>query len=235
MDDRNATEVLVAREIVTTLAGPYADPDTDAVRRIRARMERRAERARPRRTWLWGMAVPAAAAAMVAAVALTSTALVPRATTPPSAEPPAVQPSESVSTSAEYQLPLRDPYEVAATFAMMQGGSMHFGVDLACPEGTPFYSVHSGTVTVAGDYGGYGSAVMVDDGGGVVVVYGHASSLAVTAGASVAAGDLLGYVGHSGYAVGDHLHLEVLADGGEYDPVRFLRDRGVELMPNATQ
>jgi len=233
MDDRNATEVLVAREIVTTLAGPYADPDTEALRRVRARLERRAERARPRRTWLWGVAVPAAAAATVAAVALTGTALVPRATTPPPAEPPAVQVSESVSAADVYQLPLRDPYEVVAMSDIRW--NRHFGVDLACPEGTPFYSVHTGSVTVAGDYGGYGTAVMVDDGAGVVLVYGHASSLAVTVGTSVAAGDLLGYVGHSGYAVGDHLHLEVLVDGAEHEPVRFLRDRGVELMPDETQ
>lgn len=233
MDDRNSTELLVARDIVTTLAGPYADPDPGALQRVRVRLQRRAERARPRRTWLWRVAVPAAAAATVAAVALTGTALMPRATTPPPAEPPAVQVSESVSAATVYQLPLRDPYEVVTM--LYSRWNRHFGVDLACPEGTPFYSVHAGTVTVAGDYGGYGTGVMVDDGAGVVVVYGHASSLAVTVGTSVAAGDLLGYVGHSGYAVSDHLHLEVLVDGGEYDPVRFLRDRGVELMPDGTR
>jgi hypothetical protein len=63
MDDRNTTEVLVARDVVIMLAGLYADPDTEALRRVRARLEGRAERARPRRTWLWGVAVPAAAAA----------------------------------------------------------------------------------------------------------------------------------------------------------------------------
>ena len=53
MDERTATEVLVAREVVTTLAGPYADPGPEAVRRVRARLDRRAERTRPGRIWLW--------------------------------------------------------------------------------------------------------------------------------------------------------------------------------------
>ena len=231
MDDQSATEVRVARAIVITLAGPYADPDVEAVRRVRGRLERRAERARPGRTWPWAVAVPAAAAATVAAVALTITALVPRTTTAPLAEPPAVQASESVRAADVYQLPLRGPYKITTMFDF-QRGTRHFGVDLACAEGTPFYSVHTGTVTVAGDSGAYGTEVIVDDGAGVVVVYGHASSLAVTVGTLVAVGDLLGYVGHSGYAVGDHLHLEVLVDGGEYDPVQFLRDHGVEIMPH---
>lgn len=96
----------------------------------------------------------------------------------------------------------------------------HHGVDIAAPWGTPVRVAAAGNVVYAGWFGGYGKLVVVDHGGGTATLYGHLSSIAVSAGQRVAAGDLVGRVGSSGYSTGPHLHFEVRVDGRPVDPLR---------------
>jgi murein DD-endopeptidase MepM/ murein hydrolase activator NlpD len=125
-------------------------------------------------------------------------------------------------------LPLRSRYTITTSFEM-RWGSMHFGVDLAAPGGTPIHATHAGTVLIADWYGGYGLCVQLDNGDGITAIYGHASALNVVRGQQVKAGDVIAWVGTTGFSTGDHLHYEILVNGGQYDPIRFMRERGVDL------
>jgi murein DD-endopeptidase MepM/ murein hydrolase activator NlpD len=102
---------------------------------------------------------------------------------------------------------------------------MHEGIDIGAGESTPIHAAGAGTVIWAGDRHGYGNAVFIDHGGGVVTVYAHQSKVAVTVGQHVGAGDVIGYVGHTGLAAGPHLHFEVRVNGVAYDPLKFVSPR----------
>lgn len=99
---------------------------------------------------------------------------------------------------------------------------MHTGWDLSAASGTPIASATAGTVILAGWFGGYGTTVVVDHGGGLTTLYAHQSSLAVSYGAAVGAGDVVGYVGSTGLSTGPHLHFEVRVDGNPVDPAGYL-------------
>ena len=102
----------------------------------------------------------------------------------------------------------------------------HSGVDLAAPLGTPVYAVTAGVATVLTSSGGYGIHVLVDAGGGVVVLYGHLAAAAVRSGATLAQSSLLGWVGSTGNSTGPHLHFEVRRNGVPIDPSPWLPDYG---------
>lgn len=91
--------------------------------------------------------------------------------------------------------------------------SYHSGTDIAVPEGTPILAAADGTVTVANaldSWGGsYGYYVKLDHGSGLTTLYAHCSSICVTMGQQVKAGEVIAYVGHTGRATGPHLHFEV--------------------------
>ncbi|GIM82145.1 M23 family metallopeptidase [Salinispora arenicola] len=108
-------------------------------------------------------------------------------------------------------------------------GEMHNGVDLVAPEGTPYVSIHDGTVIEAGWFGGYGYAVIVRHADGSEAIYGHSSAVSVQKGQQVEAGDQLGLVGNTGHSYGSHLHLEVHVKGEPLDPVPWLMERGVDI------
>lgn len=124
-------------------------------------------------------------------------------------------------------LPLKQ-YRVSSPFGM-RWGVLHPGVDLAVPEGTPYYAAHAGTVKVARWYGGYGYCVMIDVGNGVETLYGHSSKLLVKEGQHVEAGDLLALAGNTGYSYGPHVHFEIRIDGKAVDPVPFMKEHGVDI------
>ncbi|MFV2021884.1 M23 family metallopeptidase [Micromonospora sp. LOL_023] len=138
-------------------------------------------------------------------------------------------PTTSMTQAAPdvWMLPLRG-YTFTSPYGM-RWGKLHAGVDLAAAEGTPFHSVHAGTVTLAGWNGGYGYCVIVKHDDGTESVYGHASRVRVNVGQRVEAGDLLGDVGNTGHSYGAHLHLEVHVDGEPKDPIPWLRDKGVDI------
>ena len=88
--------------------------------------------------------------------------------------------------------------------------SSHTGTDIACAEGTPILAAADGTVTVANGLdswgGSYGYYIQIDHGGGLETLYAHCSSICVTTGQQVQTGQVIGYVGHTGRATGNHLH-----------------------------
>ncbi len=103
----------------------------------------------------------------------------------------------------------------------------HQGVDIvgASPGqvyGAEIVAAQDGYVTVA-RYGstGYGICVYLDHGGGVMTRYGHCSALAVSAGEYVSKGQVIGYVGNSGYSFGAHLHFEARVNGASVDPMGY--------------
>jgi murein DD-endopeptidase MepM/ murein hydrolase activator NlpD len=77
-------------------------------------------------------------------------------------------------------------------------------------------------VVIASWQGGYGNAVVIDHTGGMATLYAHQSRIAVVPGQVVNAGDVIGYVGATGYATGPHLHFEVRLDGNPVNPISFL-------------
>ena len=99
----------------------------------------------------------------------------------------------------------------------------HSGVDMAAPGGTNILSAADGTVRSAGWNGGYGYCVVVDHGGGVATLYGHASKLLVSSGQKVSKGQAIALVGTTGMSTGNHLHFEVLKNGATTDPMAYLR------------
>ena len=103
--------------------------------------------------------------------------------------------------------------------------SSHTGTDIACAEGTPILAAADGTVTVANSLdswgGSYGYYIQIDHGGGLETLYAHCSSICVTTGQQVQTGQVIGYVGHTGRATGNHLHLEVLINKTRADSMSF--------------
>ena len=102
--------------------------------------------------------------------------------------------------------------------------SSHTGTDIACAEGTPILAAADGVVTVANGLdswgGSYGYYIQIDHGGGLETLYAHCSSICVTTGQQVQAGQVIGYVGHTGRATGSHLHFEVRANGNRVNPLQ---------------
>ena len=103
--------------------------------------------------------------------------------------------------------------------------SSHTGTDIACAEGTPILATADGVVTVANSLdswgGSYGYYIQIDHGGGLQTLYAHCSSICVTTDQQVQAGQVIGYVGHTGRATGNHLHLEVHVNGSRTDAMRY--------------
>ena len=110
---------------------------------------------------------------------------------------------------------------------------LHEGTDLAPGCGTPIYAAHSGTVVLAGPYGGYGNYIRIrNDGDGTYeTAYGHIvnGGILVHIGESVQVGQNIARVGSTGMSTGCHLHFEIHHNGVTEDPVPFMRSMGVEL------
>jgi murein DD-endopeptidase MepM/ murein hydrolase activator NlpD len=101
-------------------------------------------------------------------------------------------------------------------------GRLHAGIDIAVPYGTPIHAAAAGTVVLAGWVSGYGNYTCIDHGGGMATCYAHQSSYAVSQGAAVSQGQLIGYVGCTGHCFGPHLHFEVRINGTPVDPLGYL-------------
>lgn len=97
----------------------------------------------------------------------------------------------------------------------------HKGIDITKPGcyGAPIVASAAGEVIIAGDTGnGYGKHVVIDHGNSISTLYGHCSSLAVKVGDIVEQGQVIGYIGATGYAYGNHCHFEVRINGQHTDP-----------------
>jgi murein DD-endopeptidase MepM/ murein hydrolase activator NlpD len=106
----------------------------------------------------------------------------------------------------------------------------HLGFDLAVTKQAPVPAANDGIVAYAKFFGIYGNAVVIDHGYGLMSIYGHLSSIAVTEGQKVGRGDIIGRTGETGLAGGDHLHFCTLLQGLPVDPVEWwdghwIRDR----------
>jgi murein DD-endopeptidase MepM/ murein hydrolase activator NlpD len=97
----------------------------------------------------------------------------------------------------------------------------HKGVDFAAPTGTPIHASADGKITFQGWKGGYGKVVMLQHDGVYSTVYGHMSRFesSLSQGESVKQGQVIGYVGATGYATGPHLHYEFRINGVHQDPL----------------
>lgn len=99
----------------------------------------------------------------------------------------------------------------------------HTGLDMAAPIGTPIYAAQSGQVEVAGwSSWGYGIHAIIDHGNSLETLYGHMSRLVVRSGQYVERGDVIGYVGSTGWSTGPHLHFEVRVGGTTRNPISYL-------------
>ena len=101
-------------------------------------------------------------------------------------------------------------------------GRLHAGIDIGVPEGTPIHAAAAGTVVLAAWTGGYGNYTCIDHGGGLATCYAHQSAYAVSTGAHVSQGQVIGYVGSTGHSFGPHLHFEVRINGVPVDPLGYL-------------
>ncbi len=99
----------------------------------------------------------------------------------------------------------------------------HPGIDIAENYGAPIYASASGYVQRAGWYGGYGNYVKISHDYGYATAYGHMSRIAVSGGDYVQKGQVIGYVGSTGYSTGPHLHFEVLLNGEQVNPRKLIK------------
>jgi murein DD-endopeptidase MepM/ murein hydrolase activator NlpD len=100
-------------------------------------------------------------------------------------------------------------------------GGFHYGIDILDPTGTPIRAAKDGTVAGVSCGTGYGICTIIDHGGGVATLYAHMSRKLITGG-HVSAGEVIGYVGCTGYCSGPHLHFEVRINGEPVDPLGYL-------------
>ena len=98
----------------------------------------------------------------------------------------------------------------------------HSGMDIAVDYGTSIMAADSGTVIYSGWLGGYGYAVMIDHGSGLVTLYAHNQSLNVYEGQYVSKGTCIAYAGSTGYSTGPHCHFEVRLHGEVTEPLNYL-------------
>ena len=124
---------------------------------------------------------------------------------------------------------------LTSTFDEWRGVNNHGALDIAeagiygakvvaCSDGVVFSTCEScthdwGKFSSCGCGGGYGNYVMIDHGGGKISIYGHLSGVTVSVGQSVVAGQLIGFVGSTGYSTGAHLHFETRYNNVRYDPL----------------
>lgn len=103
------------------------------------------------------------------------------------------------------------------------GSDFHPGIDIANDMGTPILATADGVVRIAGwNDGGYGNMVDIDHGNGIMTRYGHAMQVAVTAGQHVRRGQVIAYMGSTGFSTGPHVHYEVRINGQAVNPSAYL-------------
>jgi murein DD-endopeptidase MepM/ murein hydrolase activator NlpD len=127
--------------------------------------------------------------------------------------------------------PLASAPKPSGVFGEDRGDHRHAGVDYPVPSGTNVLAAGGGRVAYSGAMGGYGLAVDVDHGNGLVTRYGHLSRLLVKVGEIVNAGQLLGLSGSTGRSTGPHLHFEVRENGTPIDPLGALAPAALLAAP----
>ena len=98
----------------------------------------------------------------------------------------------------------------------------HTGIDIGVGYGTPIRAADGGRVIYASWMSGYGNTIIIDHGGSISTLYAHQSSLVVGSGGLVSKGQVIGFVGSTGYSTGPHLHFEVRVNGNPVNPLGYL-------------
>ena len=130
-----------------------------------------------------------------------------------------------------HALPLVTPvdnYHVASGFGirkdpMTKRRAMHFGADLAGWIRSPVFATAPGTVVDVGRKARYGKMVEIDHGYGIRTLYGHLNKILVKKGEVVEFRHKIGLLGNTGRSTGPHVHYEILFDGKQIDPVKFIK------------
>lgn len=114
--------------------------------------------------------------------------------------------------------------DISSPYGLRWGGTdFHPGIDIADDAGTPIVATADGVVTDAGwNSGGYGNMVDINHGNGIVTRYAHAQSVVVSPGQTVKKGQIIAYMGSTGYSTGPHVHYEVRVNGQAVNPVGYL-------------
>ena len=114
--------------------------------------------------------------------------------------------------------------EVTSPYGLRWGGTdFHPGIDIANDMGTPIVATADGVVEYAGwNSGGYGNMVDINHGNGIMTRYGHASQVVVSTGQQVKRGQLIAYMGSTGFSTGPHVHYEVHVNGNRVNPISYL-------------
>lgn len=136
---------------------------------------------------------------------------------------PRLRPANVVVAAAGYRWPISN--FTITTYFGRRGvfQRFHTGIDLAAPIGTPIYAARAGQVDTAGwSRYGYGLHVIINHGGAQETLYAHMSRIVVRPGQWVDRGDLIGYVGSTGWSTGPHLHFEVRVGGVARNPLAYL-------------
>lgn len=148
---------------------------------------------------------------------------------------PTPTPSVTPSSSGGYVWPTPGFYYLSSEWNEDRTTYNHGAIDIAGGGiyGATVVAASSGTVAYTNTYcphdygkysscgcgGGYGKYVWIDHGNGKETIYAHLSSVAVSPGQSVSAGQVVGYVGSTGYSTGPHLHFECRYNGVKYNPM----------------
>ncbi|MGN1339149.1 MAG: murein hydrolase activator EnvC family protein [Oscillospiraceae bacterium] len=137
--------------------------------------------------------------------------------------------NEVVYSSDGFRWPLDSNLQYITTYFGYDAwrGGNHYGIDVgnAGIGGKNIYAAQGGTVITAygdgGYHGGFGNYIIVDHGGGLSTVYAHCSAVNVVVGQQVNKGDVIGYVGSTGWSTGNHLHFETRVNGTAVNPFSY--------------
>ena len=102
-------------------------------------------------------------------------------------------------------------------------GRMHKGIDWAVPKGTAVRASCGGTVVSAGWSGGYGNCITIRHPDGKMTRYGHLSKILVSAGQKVDQNQKIALSGNTGRSTGPHVHFEILVNGTQVNPLKYLQ------------
>jgi murein DD-endopeptidase MepM/ murein hydrolase activator NlpD len=124
-------------------------------------------------------------------------------------------------------------FSAARFHPILQTWRAHKGVDYAAPTGTPVRATGDGRVVFAGAQNGYGNVIELQHRGAFSTLYAHLSRIALRLkkGARVAQGEVIGYVGQTGWATGPHLHYEFRVAGEQRNPLTVALPAGEALSP----
>lgn len=134
--------------------------------------------------------------------------------------------SSSSASAKGWVWPVAGYHRVSSPFGMRVHPitgvyKLHDGTDISVPSGVPIKAAKGGKVVKSYFHNAYGNYIVIDHGNGVQTGYAHMSRRAVSAGTTVSAGQVIGYVGSTGWSTGAHLHLQFIVNGSYANPMSY--------------